>query len=79
MGRQQVQRGEWKNGRMPEPQIEDGSNPPLASEPGKIHVDVFLRAAGVPLWHRAGKKAYAISKGKAFATDKEFVELFKHY
>lgn len=45
----------------------------------KVHVDLFLKANGVPIWERGGKKAFAVAKGKEFGTDIEFEALFKSY
>lgn len=45
----------------------------------KVHVDLYLRAKGVPLWERPGKHAFAKENKQEFATDAEFDELFKKY
>jgi hypothetical protein len=45
----------------------------------KAHVELYLRATGVPIWERGGKKAFAVSKGCEFGTDTEFEQLFKAY
>jgi hypothetical protein len=50
--------------------------PPVGA---KVHVDVYLRIKGIPLWERGGKRAFAIRKGKEFATEQEFVTLFLNY
>lgn len=52
---------------------------PKSADPSKVHVDLYLHAKGVKLWHRGGMKAFAISKGKEFAADQEFEALFKNY
>jgi hypothetical protein len=45
----------------------------------KIHVDVYLKVKGVPLWERGGKRAFAITKGKELATERELDTLFSSY
>ena len=45
----------------------------------KIHVDVYLKVKGVPLWERGGKRAFAITKGKELATAGELDTLFLSY
>lgn len=45
----------------------------------KIHVDMFLKSRECPLWERGGKVKFAQAKGLEFATENEFVELFKAY
>lgn len=54
---------------------------PKKTSDGKllVHVDFYLKAIGVPLWERGGKKAFAKSNGLEFATDEEFKELFNRY
>jgi hypothetical protein len=73
---------EWKdenyklfdNSGLKEP--ETASLPPVGA---KVHVDVYLKLMGVPLWERGGKRAFAICKGKEFATEHEFATLFQNY
>ena len=53
--------------------------PKKLAEQGNIHIDVYLRAKGVPLWERGGKRAFAVKHGKEFATEKELDALFVNY
>lgn len=46
---------------------------------GQLHVDLYLQGKAVPLWERGGKHAFAVAKGKTFASEKAFDELFKAY
>lgn len=45
----------------------------------KVHIDLYLTCKQVPVWERSGKKAFAIAKGKEYATEAEFEEIFKKY
>ncbi len=65
--------------KIPETKLEPLKEIPASPSPEKVHVELFLHSTGCPLWERGGKRAFAKSKGKEFATDKEFEELFKSY
>lgn len=65
--------------KIPETKVEEPKSIPSSPVPGKIHVDLYLKSKGVPLYERGGKRAFAVVKEKEFASDKEFDELFKSY
>lgn len=52
---------------------------PPSKKDGTMHVLFYLRSKGCKLWERGGKEAFAKSKGKEYATENEFEELFKTY
>lgn len=57
---------------------ESASIPP-SREPGKLHVELYLKAKATKLWERGGMIAFAHAKGMAFASEKSFDELFRSY
>lgn len=61
------------------PKLKEPAHIPVSREPGKMHVDLYLQGKSVKLWERGGKKAYALAKGKEFASEKDFDEIFKKY
>lgn len=60
------------------PELKDPPAPPAAPA-GKMHVSIYLKARGVPVWHVEGKVAFAKCKKMEFASEKDFDELFKKY
>jgi hypothetical protein len=62
---------EWKDVPIPPPKTINGI--------AKMHVDMFLKSRSCPLWERGGKVRFAQLKGKEFATEQEFEQLFKSY
>jgi len=48
-------------------------------EPQKVHIDIYLKSIGCPVWEQGGKKAFALHHKKEFATVANFAELFKKY
>lgn len=65
--------------KIPETKLEEPKSIPSSPVPGKIHVDLYLKAKGVPLYERGGKHAFAVAKSKEFASDSEFDTLFQSY
>ena len=59
--------------------LKEPSRIPRSVEKNKVHVDVYLKAIEIPLWERGGRRAFAIKRGKEFATEEEFKKLFKSY
>lgn len=61
------------------PKLKEPASIPASRDPGKMHVDLYLQGKGVKIWERGGKRAFALAKGKEFASEKDFDELFKKY
>jgi len=72
-------RNNVKIGRMPSVEEISDNIDPAPAPIGKIHVDVYLKLNGVPVWERGGKREFAFANGLEFGSDDEFVELFKRY
>lgn len=56
---------------IPAPKQEEGKT--------KVHVDLYLKVTGVPLWERGGKRAFAIANKLEYAQEADFKKLFERY
>lgn len=61
------------------PKLKEPAHIPASPVAGKMHVDLYLQGRGVKLWERGGKREFAKAKGKEFASEQDFDELFKQY